>query len=149
MAISLESSVIPAAAQPAFRRGRASSTPVERFRQVLRIGLALDALLGLSLLLWPGDLVMLLGLGQPADPWGRAAGLMILGLATFTLPAMIRPLRHRFATLLSTALRGALGLLFLLAGGGFFWLCLYELALAIAQGRFYWRAWRADLMSKP
>jgi hypothetical protein len=149
MAISLESSVIPAAAEPAFRRGCASSTPVGRFRRVLRIGLALDALLGLSLLLWPGGLVMLLGLGQPADPWARAAGLMMLGLATFTLPALIRPLRHRFATLLSTAMRGALGLLFLLAGGSFFWLCLYQVALAIAQGLLYWRAWLADLMSKP
>lgn len=148
MAISLDSSVV-AVTERAVLRERAGSTPVEKFRRALRVGLVLDALLGLGLLLWPGGLASLLGLGQPADPWSRAAGLMVLGLAAFTLPALIRPLRHRFATLLSTAMRGALGLLFLTAGGGFLWLCLYEAALAAAQGVLYWRAWLADLMSKP
>jgi hypothetical protein len=46
-------------------------------------------------------------------------------------------------------MRAALCVLFLLAGGGFLWLSLYQLALALAQGLLYWRAWLADLMSKP
>ena len=149
MATVLQSSGIPAAIEPAPSCRRAGGAPVERFRRVMGIGLALDALLGLWLLLWPGGPVVLLGLGQPADPLARAAGLMVLGLATFALPALIRPLRQRMATLLSIAMRAALGVLFLLAGGGFFWLSLYQLALALAQGLLYWRAWLADLMSKP
>jgi hypothetical protein len=149
MATVLQSSAIPAAIEPASFRGRAASAPVERFRRVMAIGLAIDSLLGLWLLLWPGGPVALLGLGAPADPLARAAGLMGLGLATFALPALIRPLRQRMTALLSTAMRAALGLLFLLAGGGFVWLSLYELALASAQGLLYWRAWLADLMSKP
>jgi hypothetical protein len=116
---------------------------------MMGIGLAVDALLGLWLLLWPGGPVALLDLGEPADPLARAAGLMVLGLASFALPVLIRPLQHRLATLLSTAMRAALGVLFLLAGGGFVWLSLYQLGLASAQGLLYWRAWLADLMSKP
>jgi hypothetical protein len=116
---------------------------------MMGIGLAVDALLGLWLLFWPGGPVALLDLGEPADPLARAAGLMGLGLAIFALPALIRPLRQRMTTLLSTAMRPALGVLFLLAGGGFLWLSLYQLTLALAQGLLYWRAWLADLMSKP
>jgi hypothetical protein len=149
MATVLQSSAIPAAVEPTSFRARTTSEPVERFRRVMGIGLALDALLGLWLLLWPGGAVALLGLGAPADPWARAAGLMVLGLATFAVPALIRPLRQRMATLLSIAMRAALGFLFLVAGGGFVWLSLYQLALASAQGLLYWRAWLADLMSKP
>ena len=149
MATVLQSSAIPAATEPASLRGRAASEPVERFRRVMGIGLALDALLGLWLLLWPGGPVALLGLGEPADPLARAAGLMGLGLATFAVPALIRPLRQRMTTLLFTAMRAALGVLFLLAGGGFVWLSLYQLGLASAQGLLYWRAWLADLTSKP
>jgi hypothetical protein len=149
MATVLQASAMPAVVEPASFRGPAAGAPVERFRRVMGLGLALDALLGLWLLLWPGGPVALLGLGEPADPLARAAGLMVLGLATFALPALIRPLRHRLATLLSTAMRAALGVLFLLAGGGFVWLSFYQLALALAQGLLYWRAWLADLMSKP
>jgi hypothetical protein len=149
MATVLQSSAIPAVIEPASSRGRAAGEPVERFRRVMGIGLAIDALLGLWLLLWPGGPVALLDLGEPADPLARAAGLMVLGLAIFALPALIRPLRQRMTTLLSTAMRAALCVLFLLAGGGFLWLSLYQLALALAQGLLYWRAWLADLMSKP
>jgi hypothetical protein len=149
MATVLQSSANPAAIEPVSFRGRAASQPVERFRRVMGFGLTLDALLGFWLLLWPGGPIALLDLGGPADPLARAAGLMVLGLATFALPALIRPLRQRMATLLSTAIRAALGVLFLLAGGGFAWLSVYQLALALAQGLLYWRAWLADLMSKP
>jgi hypothetical protein len=140
---------IPAAVEPASFRGRAVSEPVERFRRAMGIGLALDACVGLWLLLWPGGPVALLDLGEHADPLARAAGLMTLGLAAFALPALIRPFRQRMTVLLSTAMRAALGLLFLLAGGGFAWLSLCQLGLASAQGLLYWRAWLADLMSKP
>jgi hypothetical protein len=140
---------IPAAVEPASFRGRAVSEPVERFRRVMGFGLALDALLGFWLLLWPGGAIALLDLGGPADPLARAAGLMVLGLAAFALPALIRPLHQRMTTLLSTAIRATLGVLFLLAGGGFAWLSFYQLAFALAQGLLYWRAWLADLMSKP
>ena len=149
MATVLQSSAIPAAIELASSRERAASEPVERFRRIMGLGLAIDSLLGLWLLLWPDGPVALLGLGEPAGPLARAAGLMVLGLATFALPALIRPLRQRMTTLLSTSMRLALGLLFLLAGGGFAWLSLYQLGLASAQGVLYWRAWLADLMSKP
>lgn len=120
------------------------------FKRVMRIGIGLNILLGLWLWLWPASLLGLLGLPIP-DPltWARYAGLALVLLALFYLPAAIAPLRHRFTAMLATGAR-ALSALFFLFAAGFLWLpALYEAAFAVSQGVLFWRGWKAELMAKP
>jgi hypothetical protein len=123
---------------------------LRRFQLVMRIGIALNVLIGLWAWLFPRSLIALFGIPEP-DPitFVRYFGIAMILLALFYLPAAIAPMRHRFTALLSTGAR-ALSALFFLFASGFLWLpALYEAVLAALQGWTYWRGWRADLMSKP
>ncbi|MGH6945082.1 MAG: hypothetical protein ACREH6_12785 [Geminicoccaceae bacterium] len=128
------------------RRRLAGATPLDRLRLVIRVGMALDLLLGLALLLVPS------GFGAEAREaalWARVSGILMLGGALFLLPAALWPLSSRFPIIVSTLVRALLGLALLLAGGALVLLALYEAGLCAAQTLLFWRAWLADLMAKP
>jgi hypothetical protein len=120
------------------------------YRTVLAVVLGLYALLGLVALLAPVSLAYALNLPPPFPAaWVRAWGALTLVVVLFTLPGWLDPLRSRWPNLLGIGTRLGLAILYLLLGGGFLWLALLEIVVALLLAWAYFGLFRAELMSRP
>ena len=128
------------------------------YQTILRVTLAVEALLGLAALLAPGWFSSLLGMPTVAEVpassvWARSWGALLLLLAAFHIPSLREPVRHRWGSVIGIAGRILLGLLYLLMGvfeaAGLLWLPLLEGGLGIALAVLYFGLFRAELMSRP
>ena len=120
------------------------------FKRVMWVGIALNVFFGLWLWFSPASLLGVMGIDQPAPlTWARYAGLAMVVVGLFYLPAALSPLHNRFIAAMATVSRGLFSLFFLFSTGILWLPALYEAVFAVLQGTTFWRGWRADLMAKP
>lgn len=126
------------------------ATRVDAYRRLLQVSIALNILIALFVLIWPGGFTSLLNLpdAYPAA-WPRLWAALWIGVNLLYIPGAIAPLTNRYPNILGIVIRLAVALLFLLQGGGFLWMALYEAVFGLALLVTYRSALRANLMSKP
>jgi hypothetical protein len=126
------------------------ATKVDTYRRVLQVSIALNILIALFVLIWPGGFTALLNLPD-AYPlaWPRLWAALWIGVNLLYIPGAIAPLTNRYPNIMGIAIRLGVALLFLIQGGGFIWMALYEAAFGVALLVTYRGALRANLMSKP
>ena len=126
------------------------ATRVDAYRRLLQVSIALNILIALFVLIWPGGFTSLLNLpdAYPAA-WPRLWAALWIGVNLLYIPGAISPLTTRYPNVLGIVIRLAVALLFLLQGGGFLWMALYEAVFGLALLVTYRSALRANLMSKP
>ena len=120
------------------------------FKRVMWLGIIANLIAAVVAMAWPGCVLALLHL-EPAYPlvWVRHSGLMLLALTLFYIPAALSPLRALFISIFAILAR-VLGIVFFLCvGGAYLWFAAYDALFAVPQAILLWRAWKADLMSKP
>ncbi len=128
---------------------RQATTARDVYRGLLALNLVLQTGLGLLALAMPDTLSSWLGLTTGATGWLRAWGLWQLAAILFYAPGWFDPVHRRWPNLLGIPLRLASAVLFLLLGGGFLWLALFDAGFALVLAVAYWRLLRAELMSRP
>ncbi|WP_437677847.1 hypothetical protein [Sorangium sp. So ce131] len=93
---------------------RADHITTRALQVLVALGIAVDAALGAAALLSPDSLTSALFLPQirsfQADIWQRSFGVLTLLLASMYVPALVRPLRDRYATAAAITSRLLLGL---------------------------------------
>ncbi|HLW91071.1 MAG TPA: hypothetical protein VKS78_07205 [Roseiarcus sp.] len=117
------------------------------YRGILGANLAIIAALGVIALLAPAAFAGLAG--ATAGPFIRLWGTFLIIVAALYFPGWLDPLTVRWPNVIGVGARVVLALVYLLLGGGFLWLALFELAFAVALGWAYSRFVRAELMSRP
>lgn len=122
----------------------------QSFKRALTVAIVGDVVVGLALLCVPGWVVTFLGLA-PVQPlvWVRCVGLLLLALAVVHTPVRVVPQANGFLAVYVIGLRAALVLFFLIAGGGFLWLALYEVILGGLLAVTFWQSFRRQLMAHP
>jgi hypothetical protein len=121
-----------------------------RFRIAVRAALAIFALLGAWLLVHPQSLAALLGETHRLGDLGtRAAGLALILFALAAAPAAVVARANRLLGLQPAMAGAALGLFFLVAGGGFWLPGAVLLAVAVGLLWTFWLDYRSHLMSLP
>lgn len=117
---------------------------MQDFKRRLRLVIAVNALLGLVLLLWPGLVA------EGAGSWTRGIGLALLLLALAVAPAAVVPQASRYLGLFAAVAQIALGLFMLFTGATIGWLfAIYAASTAYLLLSSFWRGFRAALMAKP
>ena len=120
------------------------------FRRVFGLNLILMLVIALVALFAPLCISSVLGLPDPSpSSWVRAWGGMVLLVTMLYVPGYLAPFRARWAVIIGIAGRFGFVLLYLLLGGGFLWLALFELVFGIVLAALYFRAARSELMCRP
>jgi hypothetical protein len=120
------------------------------YQRALWVALALDVAIAAYALLAPSSFSALLGLPPPGPAgWVSAWGGLLLFVATLHIPGLLDPVRRRWSNVFGIIGRFFLALIYLIAGGGFLWLAILQAALATVLAIFYFRLFRAELMSRP
>src|SRR5205085_8332237 len=102
------------------------------YRCLLLVVLIVQVAAGLLALIWPLHLSYWLSLPTPfPDAWLRVVGAMLLIAAVLYVPGYINPVFARFPNVVGIVARFGLAILYLYLGG-FRWLALYELIVAVA-----------------
>ena len=120
------------------------------FKRLMWLGIIANLIAAVIAMAWPSCVLALLHL-EPAYPlvWVRHSGLVLLSLTLFYIPAALSPLRALFIAIFAILAR-VLGIVFFLfVGGAYLWFAAYDALFAVPQAILLWRAWKADLMSKP
>lgn len=123
-------------------------TKRRQFQQVLLVYLAIYAILGVVGVLFPGLLARLFGV-EPPYGWLRGLGAMMLLAAALYLPGWQDPLRSKWPNLVGGIARFLLAIVWIVVGGGFLWLGLFELVSAIVLGLLLYSCFTAELQSRP
>jgi hypothetical protein len=118
------------------------------FRLVIGILMAVDAVMGLWLLIGPTSISRLLLLGEQAE-WPRIAGVLVLIIVAFLWTGREHPDRSKRVNIIGIAGRFLAGILLMLLGGTLLWVGLYEAVAALILCRFYYRFFAALVMSRP
>jgi hypothetical protein len=120
------------------------------FKRAMWLGLAVDIVLGILLICWPAWTLGIVHIDAPVPAlWTRYAGLLLICLALFSLPAAFCPLGYFYNAALAVKVRALSALFFLIAWDAYLWLAALDAALALLLALLLWRAWRDDLMSRP
>jgi hypothetical protein len=132
-----------------FRRGWTQAQAAARraiYRSLLGANLVLQGALGLAMLAAPHWLVRLFAL--PPTPL-RLWGVMLLILTAIYGLGWFDPIYTRWPNLVGILGRAATALVYLVLGGAFFLIALFDAAFAGALAWTYWQAMRAELMTRP
>ena len=120
------------------------------YRTVLLVNIALYILIGLACLLAPFWISGALDLPGPIPSgWTRGFGALLLLLAGFYTVGWINPLTIRGPNLLGILGRFWMAIVWLLVGGGFAWLALFEFLFGLLVALLYFRLLRDELMGYP
>lgn len=120
------------------------------FKRVLTVAIAMNVLVGLSLLAAPAWVVDLVELPPALSlVWVRYIGLFLLILTGAYVGLRLNPEANRFMANYAIALRFVFVIFFLFAGGGFLWFALYDAVFGILLAVTYRRAFRAEVMANP
>ena len=120
------------------------------FKRFMWAGIIANLAGGLLLLTCPAWALSLLHLAEPYPTvWPRHSGLVLAGMTLFYIPAAICPLGYFYNAIIAVLVRFFGITFFLIAWGPYLWFVVYDAVFAIPQAILLWRAWRADLMSKP
>jgi hypothetical protein len=120
----------------------------KEYRLVMGILMAVDAAMGLWLLISPASISRLLLLGEQAE-WPRVAGVLVLTIVAFLWLGRDHPDRNKRTNLVGMAARFLLGIVLMFIGGSLLWVGLYEAVAALILLRFYYRFFAALVMSRP
>lgn len=137
---------------PTLSGARAAAARAQvRFGRVLAAVLGLQALAGLVALVAPLGAASWIGSAPPVDAagWVRAWAGMMLVAALFQLPGLVDAIGARSAIVAAIVARFALALLYLLLGGGFVWLAVFEGMAAVATLLAFQALIRAEIMTRP
>ena len=121
------------------------------YRRLLGINLAIQALAALAVLVWASDLLALIHLpasGATAD-WARAWAVMLLLVSAFQVPGWQQPVFNRLPNIIGILGRAAMAVVFLLLGGGFLWLALFDAVFAVVLYLSYRGLIIAELQTRP
>jgi len=120
------------------------------YRLVLGVLMAIDALMGLALLVCPRAAVRLLDVGDPgSSEWARIAAILILIVVAFLWTGWNHPNRAKLVNVVGIVGRFLLGIALILIGGSLLWVGLFEIVAALILARFYYRFFAALVMSRP
>ena len=120
------------------------------YRLVLGVLMAVDALMGLALLLCPGKAVRLLGVGDPGSAdWAQIAGMLILIVVALLWTGWNHPNRAKLVNMIGIVSRLLFGFALVLVGGSLLWVGLFEIVAALVLARFYYRFFATLVMSRP
>ena len=130
-------------------RGEADSRR-RSYRCLLLAVLIAQAVAGLIALIWPACVSDWLALPTlTPDGWLRTVGAYLLITAALYAPGYFNPAFSRVPNTVCILSRFGLAILYFCLGGGFRWLALYEVIVAVALGIAYQRLLVAELMSRP
>ena len=120
------------------------------YRRILMISILLNLLIGAFILISPATYAAMLNMPEafPAT-WPRHWGAQLIAINLLYLPGLLSPIGYRYPNILGILIRLTFAVFFFTQGGGFIWMGLYDGLFGCLLGWTYWRAWRADLMSKP
>jgi hypothetical protein len=127
---------------------RLAQNAAAQYRSALTVYLAIYALAGLLAIFVPSVIGYALAL---PPPYGgiRAVGGLIWLVVAFQLPVLQDAVRSRVPALIATAGRFLLAILWLVAGGDFLWVALFEIVFAILLAWLIYKYMAAELMSRP
>ena len=124
---------------------------MDTFRRTLKVVIAVNILLGLVLLIWPGLIADGYDAYAAVDrTWTRGLGLVLILLSLSFVPSAVLPLANRYLGLLAAAAQLVIGLFFLIAMVDLWWLlAAYAFIVSYLLFATFWRGTREHLMSKP
>ena len=120
-------------------------------RRLYGINLALQSAVAVIVLIWPSAMLDLVNLPAPdaATDWARVWALMVLLASAFQIPGYLDPIYNRLPNVIGIVGRAVMAILYLLLGGGFLWLALFDGAFAVALYVTYRRTVIAELQTRP
>ena len=129
----------------------AADGALKAYKRLYGINLALQSVLALVVLVCPGWVLGLLSIAAPeaATDWARVWALMVLLASAFQVPGYIDPVFNRLPNVIGIVGRGLMTGLYVILGGGFYWLALFDGAFAVALYVLYRRLVIAELQSRP
>jgi hypothetical protein len=127
---------------------RQAQNAAAQYRTALAVYLAVYALGGLLAVILPSVVGHALALPPPYGGIRPVGGLILL-VAAFQLPVWQDAVRSRVTALIATAGRFLLALMWLVAGGYFLWIALFEIVFAILLAWLIYKYMTAELMSRP
>ena len=129
----------------------AARRALRAYRGVLGTSLVVQSLAALVALFWPSGLAGLLGLAEvvPALDWMQVWGVMVLMASAFQISGLIDPTINRLSNLIGITGRGAMAILYVCLGGGFYWLALFDGLFAVLLFIAYRRCVIAELQTRP
>jgi hypothetical protein len=123
---------------------------IRTYRRALLVSIVLNLIVAVFILFWPSAFAALLGQPQPhPTTWPSHWGAQLIAINLLYLPGYWDPIRNRWPNIMGIAIRVLFALFFFIQGDGFVWMGIYDGFFGILLWVTYWRAWRADLMSKP
>jgi hypothetical protein len=127
-----------------------ASSRLAIYKRVLKISILLNLVIGVFIFCRPDAYTMLLNMpdAYPAT-WPRHWGAQLIAINLLYLPGLWFPIENRYPNVLGVLIRISFAIFFFTQGGGFLWIGLYDGFFGLLLGWTYWRAWRADLMTKP
>ena len=129
----------------------AAAKALKSFRRLYGFNLALQSLIALVALIWPSLLLAVVGLPDPeiAAQWVRVWAMMVIMASVLQVPGYLDPMFNRIPCVVGIVFRGLITVLYILLGGGFLWLALFDGLFAIALYVTYRRAVIAELQTRP
>jgi uncharacterized protein YjeT (DUF2065 family) len=122
----------------------------DAFRRWLRIAMAANVVVGLTLLIIPETVRELLSLPVAASAiYLRYIGLFIVVVTVSYTPAAVFPPAARFLGLYAILVRLVFVVFFLVAGGGFLWFALFDAVFSIILVVTFLAGVRDDLAKRP
>ncbi|WP_299441385.1 hypothetical protein [uncultured Rhodospira sp.] len=120
-------------------------------RRLLAVNLVLQSVAAVSVLITPAWLLGILGLTVTAEveAWARVWAMMVLIVSAFQIPGWLNPVYNRLPHVIGVLARAALAILFLILGGGFVWMALFDGGFAVALYVTYRRLVIAELQTRP
>ena len=124
---------------------------LKTYRRLYGFNLALQSLGALAVLIWPAALLDLVNLPTPeaATDWARIWAMMVLLASAFQIPGYLDPVFNRLPNVIGIIGRAAMAILYLLLGGGFLWLALFDGVFAVALYILFRRLVIAELQTRP
>jgi uncharacterized protein YjeT (DUF2065 family) len=122
----------------------------DAFRRWLRIAMAANVVVGLTLLIIPETVRELLSLPVAASAiYLRYIGLFIVVVTVSYTPAAVFPPAARFLGLYAILVRLVFVVFFLVAGGGFLWFALFDAVFGVILLMTFLAGVRDDLAKRP
>lgn len=125
----------------------AADANIATFRRLLGAVLALEALVAVILLIWPGWILADPAVGGPAG--ARVIGALLAWAVLFQLPGRRDPVRNRLPVMIGMFGRAVVGLVCVVIGGGFVVAGLVAVVAALALLFVYHGMVKAVLTSRP
>ena len=124
---------------------------LKAYRRLYGFNLALQSLGALFVLIWPAVLLDIVNLPAPeaATDWVRVWAMMVLLASAFQIPGYLDPIFNRLPNVIGITGRAVMAILYLLLGGGFLWLALFDGVFAVALYILFRRLVIAELQTRP